>query len=175
MTLPHLKSALALALSLTALTAANMIRAETDKTFQVSATVMSGCAVLGSGSTSGDAGHLGTLDFGIASALSTDTLTASLNQWDVALQCSPNTAVSVQIDGGKQPSGGRRQLALNGGNQRVSYDLKRQTTMAPIGIDQIFSETVTGELVFRIHAEAPLSGDLPPGTYTDALRVTIGW
>src|SRR5690606_32598627 len=74
--------------------------ANTGATFEVSATIVAGCAVDGVG-TSGDAGLIGTLDFGRDTTLSTATHNAALgaNQ-TIVLRCTPGVSLSLKLGGG---------------------------------------------------------------------------
>lgn len=68
--------------------------AATTATFQVSATVTSGCLVVGGGS------NYGALNFGTFAALATGTVTAQLSANPVTLQCTPGITLSMQVGGG---------------------------------------------------------------------------
>lgn len=159
-------------------------RAETTATFQVSAAVVPGCVVMGGATnvTEGDAGLLGTLDFGTASVLSQTSLTAdTVMASGVVLRCTAGTSVSMSIGGGLYASGGLRHVATAGGAQ-LAYRLRQSSGAGSfIDINQVIPIVIGSggpsyeDLVLPVHGVLELTGNLPPGAYTDTLQVTLSW
>lgn len=157
-----------------------VVMAETQSTFQVSATIESGCLVDGVG-TSGDAGTIGELDFGQDSALSTATHTADATATQsITLRCTPGVALQMRIDGGQHAEGGNRHLQFDDPSNRVEYQIFRDSAFTqPIGINQNQSITVTtgnmNNVILPVYGRLTLPGNRPTGTYSDALLVTLDW
>jgi len=155
--------------------------AETNAEFGVTAEVTPGCLVDGLGA-SGDAGTIGTLDFGTDSTFSTATHNASTTaSQPIRLRCTPGVALMMTIDGGAHAASGSRHLQLGGdAASRIAYSLCRDAGCTqPIAIGSGTAVTVTGansdDVRLPIFASLTLSGALPPGFYTDTLMVTLAW
>lgn len=155
--------------------------AETTAQFDVAATITSGCLVDGLGE-SGHAGTIGTLDFGTDSTFSTATHSASIatNQM-IRLRCTPGIALAMSIDGGDHAAAGVRHLQLGANSSaRVAYAVCRDAGCTlPIPIGGSTSVAVTpvnsDDVRLPLFATLTLPGALPPGTYSDALTVTLTW
>ena len=70
------------------------LSAVTSQSFQVSATIIPGCLIVGGSS------NYGALTYGGHSALATSTVTAALTG-GVTLQCTPGVTLSMSVDGGQ--------------------------------------------------------------------------
>ena len=156
-------------------------RAETGASFDVTATIVSGCLVDGLGG-SGHAGAIGTLDFGSDSAFSTATHGASLDAAQaIRLRCTPGVALTMSIDGGNHAALGTRHLQRGADSgARIAYSLCRDAACSqPIAIGGSASIAVTGanseDVRLPLHAMLTLPGALPPGVYGDRLTVTLAW
>lgn len=155
--------------------------AETSADFDVTAEIVPGCQVDGLG-TSGNAGSIGTLDFGSDSTFSTAThsATTTTNQ-SVRLRCTPGVALMMGIDGGAHAATGLRHLQLGGNSgARIVYSLCRDAGCSqPIAIGGSSPVAVTtvnsDDVRLPIFASLTLPGALPPGAYTDTLTVTLTW
>jgi len=171
-----------LALGLWALLAlAGAARAETTATFEVSATIVAGCAVDGIG-TSGDAGSIGTLDFGHDTTLSTASRDAALvGSQMIVLRCTPGVALSMTLGEGLHASGGDRHMQLGSSTaERLQYRLYADAGMTDeIGIDQARSILVTAsnmnDVELPVYAQVSLPGGSLAGTYADSFLVTLTW
>ncbi|MFD0847942.1 Csu type fimbrial protein [Sphingosinicella xenopeptidilytica] len=156
-------------------------RAATGASFQVSATIEPGCLVDGLG-TSGNAGVIGTLDFGTDSALSTATHTASVATTQaITLRCTPGVALAMSIDGGDHAAGSTRHLQ-RGANpaEQIAYSVCGDAACtAPIAIGGSVGITVTAanmnDIRLPVFGRLTLPGGLPAGTYSDVLTVTLTW
>lgn len=156
-------------------------QAETSATFEVSATIVAGCAVDGVG-TSGDAGLIGTLDFGHDTTLSTATHNAALgtNQ-TIVLRCTPGVSLSLKLGGGQHASGGNRNMQLGSSPaDRLQYRLYANAGMTDeVLIDQDRSILVTAanmnDVQLPVYAQVSLPGGSAAGTYTDTVLVTLTW
>jgi spore coat protein U-like protein len=155
--------------------------AETSTSFQVSASVVPGCAVDGLG-TQGNAGFMGRLDFGEALAMATSTHEASLAAAQaITLRCTPGTALTVSVGGGQQSSGGLRYLRhASAPDQRLAYRLYRDAGFTQeMAVDQDYSISVTmlnaNDVRIPVHGRLTLPGGSAPGVYNDTLVVTLRW
>ncbi|MFT4054736.1 MAG: spore coat U domain-containing protein [Novosphingobium sp.] len=162
-----------------AISIAGAARAETSKTFAVSATIAAGCAVDSLG-TSGNAGTMGTLTFTPQPSVATTTVQASLAaSQTIVLRCTPGVSLTMSIDGGLHQATGRT-LQLGTTANRLAYGLCADTgcTQA-IGINQATPITVTAanmnDVRLPIYGRLTLPGTTPPGTYTDTVTVTLSW
>lgn len=168
-------------LPLLALSAPDIVRAETSAIFQVSAVIEAGCSVDGFGSA-GNAGTIGTLDFGEDSGLSTAVHTAVLvgNQV-ITLRCTPGVTLSMAIDGGQHGAGGIRNLQM--GEEmadRLQYRLYADASFnQEIGIGQSRSIAITGaamnDVELPVFGRLVLPGAQSAGVYTDTLIITLDW
>lgn len=113
--------------------------AETSSTFDVAAEIVPGCRVDGLGA-SGDAGRIGTLDFGTDSTFSTATHSAATttNQ-TIRLRCTPGVNLAMSVDGGAHAAAGLRHLQREpSASARIAYALCRDAGCTqPIAIDGI--------------------------------------
>lgn len=158
---------------------ATAVHAETSRTFQVTAAIQPGCAVVGLG-TSGNAGTIGTLNFGTDSSLSTATHSASLlSTQTIVLRCTPGVSLLMAIDGGQHAASGMRNLqsAANAA-ARLGYSLCADAgCTTPIGIGQQIGITVTSanmnDIRLPVFGRLILPGNRPPGTYSDVLTMTL--
>lgn len=153
---------------------------ETSTTFQVSATLVAGCAVDGVG-MSGDAGNFGVLDFGEGMALATTQHSASLAaSHTLVLRCTPGTSLSMSIGAGLHAQGGLRHLEHSGSAGRLPYRLYRDAAFTQeIGIDAPQGISIDAgnmnNVQLPVHGRLTLPGGRTPGTYTDTLVVTLQW
>lgn len=155
--------------------------ADTSASFEVAATIVSGCLVDGLGG-SGHAGTIGTLDFGSDFSFSTATHSASLGASQaIRLRCTPGVTLTMSVDGGRHAALGTRHLQLGtDSGARVAYALCRDAGCGqPIAISGSASVAVTGadseDVRLPLHAALTLPGALPPGVYDDTLTVTLTW
>lgn len=156
-------------------------QAETTAQFDVSATITAGCLVDGLGS-SGNAGRIGGLDFGVDSTFSTATHTATTTSGQsIRLRCTPGANLMMSIDGGGHAAAGVRNLQ-SGANSaaRIAYSLCRDAGCAqPISIGTSYAVPVSGanseDVRLPIYGRLTLPGARPPGIYADTLTVTLTW
>ncbi len=156
-------------------------RAETTADFDVTARIEPGCLVDGLGG-SGNAGTIGTLDFGNDSSLSTASHTATTTSSQaILLRCTPGVSLMMSIDGGVHLASGSRHLQRGGDTgSRVAYILCRDagcTQTIPIGGTSGITVTAgnANDVRLPIHAALTLPGSRVPGVYTDQLTVTLSW
>lgn len=155
--------------------------AETEDSFQVSATISSGCSVDGVG-TSGSAGDMGTLDFGQDSVFSTATHSTSLvgNQ-NIRLRCTVGANLRMTIGGGQNSASGVRNLQRTGHpEQRIQYRLYSNAGMTneiAIGVEQPIAVTSGNaqDIPLPIYARLTLPGTYAAGAYSDIIQVTLTW
>jgi len=145
------------------------LAAATSSTFQVSATITSGCLVVGGGS------QYGSLNFGSWSALATGSASAAVPGTGVTLQCTPGVALNMKVDGGQNASTSRN---LKAGSSLVAYQLFRDAAYSQsLGISQ--SVTVayndSTSISLPIYGRLSLPGNVPAGSYSDVLQVELSW
>ena len=146
--------------------------AATTSTFQVSAQIVAGCLVVG-GVTS-----YGALNYGTQSALSTGILSTSLGGTTVTFQCTPGVALSMSLDGGQNSASGTRNLKRGGGTQVLAYQLYQDAAYSQVlGIGQSVTVSYTDATAIKlpVYGRTQLPGNLPAGTYTDVVQVTVTW
>jgi len=146
------------------------LAAVTSQSFQVSATVVAGCLVVGGVS------NYGNLNFGTYSALSTSTVQVALSS-GVQLQCTPGVTLNMSVDGGQYNSSGRH-MQLNSGSARVAYQLFSDAGFSQsLGIGQSVAVAYSdaNNISLPIYGQVQLLGNQPGGTYSDVLQVQLSW
>ncbi len=160
---------------------ASPVAGETTAQFEVSAIIEAGCLVDGLGG-SGDAGSVGLLDFGLDSAFSTATRSASLAATQsIRMRCTPGVTVSMTIDGGTYAAAGSRHLQLGDDEDaRIAYSVCSDAACSkPVSIGGVVDIPVSGanenDVLLPVHGRLTLPGSLPAGTYTDTVLLTLTW
>jgi len=153
----------------------------TELQVQVRVNVQHGCVLLGQTRDAGPQ-QLGVLDFGSAARLDDPTgpLSAQLPGSRLPrLECNPDTAYQVQVDGGQHGGvGDVRYLAAEGANlipYRIYSDPARRV---PFVVNQPLSGRVpaTGTIELPLYARIEPLAQVPrAGQYTDLLKVTVTW
>ncbi|TKI07303.1 Csu type fimbrial protein [Martelella alba] len=148
-------------------------RALPTQTFQVAATIVAGCQVLGSG-------IMGTLDFGSLASVGGSTADGTFRQnGALTIACTPGTTLSMSIDGGSHYANSRYLLRA-GGTDTVAYRLFTHSVSGsaseiPVNQNIAISYADANQITLPIYATAYLNGGQPAGTYTDTLAVTLSW
>jgi len=145
------------------------LAAVTSASFQVSASIVAGCLVVGGS-------NYGNLNYGSYSALSTSTVSSALTG-GVQLQCTPGVTLSMSVDGGQNNSSGRH-LKLNSGSAQVAYQLFSDAGLSQsLGISQSISVAYgnANNISLPIYGRVVLPGNQPAGTYSDVLQVQLSW
>lgn len=153
--------------------------AETNKSFEVAATISNGCLVEGPGAGSGAFGHL---DFGTVSAFSSGMRTASLSSnQTITLRCTPQTDLHMSVDAGAHAASGARYLQRGTDTaNRIGYTLCSDAgcTQA-IAVGASIGITVDAanhaDVRLPIFGRLTLAGVRPAGIYADTLTVTLSW
>lgn len=144
------------------------LAAVTSTTFQVSASIIPGCLVVGGGS------NYGNLAFGSYSALSTSTVSTALTS-SVVLQCTPGVTLNMSVGGGQNNSSGRH-LKLNTGTATVAYQLFSDAGFSQaLGVNQsvVVAYGNANNITLPIYGRVVLPGNQPAGTYSDVLQVQL--
>lgn len=142
-------------------------------TFQVSASVVTGCII-----SDTNTGLFGTLDFGTQSGISTRSISSSLLQnAAITLACTPGTALSMSINGGSNYTT-TRNLKHTSDTNTVPYSLyanASHTTEIPVNSAVALSYSNANNITLPIYGLLQLSGPTRAGLYTDTLTVTLSW
>ncbi|MGE0706037.1 MAG: spore coat U domain-containing protein [Vicinamibacterales bacterium] len=149
------------------------------QSFTVTAEVVEGCALVGSGQASGI--DFGVLDFGTYPAVQTGPVTASVSApggGSVQLECTPGLELQVAVDGGQHLTGSQRRLG-DGDGSFVPYSLfSTPGHDTPIPVTGNIPVTVpgTGFVDLPIYGLAVLPGtSAMPGGYGDSVQITLSW
>lgn len=151
-------------------------RAETQKSFTVSAIIATGCSVAADG-----AGHWGQINLGSVNGATGGFVSASLLNGgvsDLRINCTPGTSVNVTADNGDYASGGTRRLrhasesasfvpyALYANGSQTAWSSQAIGLSFPIG---------TSQRLLPVRAEATVPAATRAGSYSDTVRVTVSW
>jgi spore coat protein U-like protein len=151
-------------------------RAETSKSFQVSADIVKGCVVATNG-----AGQWGKIDFGTVSGVAQGTVDADLvsgTAGGIQIDCTPSVNASVTADTGDHAASGMRRMGLNGASATtIPYQLYANGSATPWTTQAIALSFSTGATrrVLPIKGRASLNRAMTGGAYTDTVRVTVTW
>lgn len=154
---------------------APVAHAITTQSFQVSASIVPGCAV-----SSGSGGVYGTLNFGAYSGTSSAAAQVAFTaNGALSIACTPGVALSMSIDGGQHYTTQRR-LVRGGGSDAVPYRLYSNSNLSAaseIGVNQSVSVSYSNSnnITLPIYGVAQLTGFSPAGVYSDQLSVTLSW
>lgn len=151
----------------------------TTATFAVTATVVSGCMVVGNPTQTSSIGF-GMLDFGTHPAVLGANINASVSMSGgsmAQIQCTYGVPVTMTLDGGQNASGTQRRMKL-APNHYIPYALyaasNGSSPIAPgVGIS---IDTTHGAMTLPVWgiASLPASG-LPAGQYSDTVQVLFSW
>ena len=152
----------------------------TSATFTVSATVVSGCMVVGN-PTQTTGVPFGMLDFGSHPAVRTDNVNASVSMSAgimAQLQCTSGVAVTMTVDGGQNAVGNQRRMKRGGNSNYVPYGLYASSNgSTPIAPGSGVSISTTGGSwtlpVWGI--ASPPGSTAPAGQYSDTVQVLFSW
>lgn len=150
-------------------------QAVTTQSFQLSATVTSGCAI-----TTGNGGALGDINFGTYSGVENRRVSGSfVANSTLSLACTPGVVLNMSVDGGQNYTTVRN-LQRAGGTDRVSYRLYSSASLAansevtvnqPVSV--LYSDS--NNIALPLFGAATLTGFSPAGNYFDKLTVTLSW
>lgn len=147
--------------------------------FPVSATVSSGCLVVGNPSQTTGVGF-GKLDFGTHPATLGGSVNASLSMSAGSMaqvQCTPGVTVTMTLDGGQNASGTQRRMKLGTGNYLpyVLYTAPGGTTPLMPGVG-VSVNASSGPISLPVYGVATMpSTGLPAGQYSDTVQVLFSW
>lgn len=140
---------------------------------QVTAVINNGCFISNTNPI-----NLGVLDFGSVSAFTAEPIDKSLYiNLGLHVQCTPGTSLQMSFDGGDWLSNATRRLERSGNylNYKIYSDISRTSEIGvnnPIPIN-IPIQNTSDEIKFNVYGTVFLSGQSPPGSYHDTLRVTF--
>lgn len=149
----------------------------TTANFLVSATVSSGCWVVGNASQTSGIGF-GRLDFGSHPAIQAGNYDAAIGlaSSPAQVQCTPGSTVTMTIDGGQNAQGGQRRMRF--GSNYLPYTLTTQPgggTVVQPGVG-VSVDATAGPTYVPVYGRATApGGGLPAGQYTDTLQVVFSW
>ncbi|MDE1168054.1 MAG: spore coat U domain-containing protein [Pseudomonas sp.] len=150
---------------------------------EVRVSVQRGCLLV-SHVRDGGVESLGTLDFGSAARLDDPQgpLSAQLSGQRLArLECNPDTAYQLQVDGGQH--GGVGEVRYLGGPRAgtpaIPYTLYRDPARrVPLPVNQVLSGVVpsTGSVELPLYGRIQHLAQVPEaGEYSDLVKVTLSW
>ncbi len=151
----------------------------TTATFAVSATVSSGCWVVGNPGQTANVGF-GMLDFGTHSAAigaSYNAVVGVSSGSPAQVQCTPGVTATMTIDGGLNATGNQRRMKL-APNYYVPYTLTTApgggTTVLPgVGVSIVPGN---GPITLPVYGTATAPGTgVPGGQYSDTVQVVFSW
>jgi spore coat protein U-like protein len=150
------------------------------QSFSVTAEVVAGCAVTGSGATTGL--EFGALDFGSHPAVGMQSLNAStlLSGGTLEMRCTPGLSLQVSLGDGLHAQSGQRHLVHTGApGEKVPYALYAdadKSTPFPPATPLSMAVPADGLLVLPVYGVATLTATgKTPGEYRDVVSVTIAW
>ncbi|EGR0266879.1 Csu type fimbrial protein [Vibrio alginolyticus] len=166
------------AMSLCSLT----VLADATQTFQVSATVDTGCLINGAvqEESATQAGQIGTLDFGEHSSVYATEVQGSITySSSLTLSCTPGITMNVSVNGGMNESDGVRKLKHSEEATTVDYFLFQDLNYTQVlDIDTQYSVDTDQDpdnIQFPIWAKATINGNEVAGIYMDTLTLTLEW
>ncbi len=141
--------------------------------FKAQATIVAGCAVLGTGSL------FGTLSFGTYPGTGTGSVSGTFVQnTSLTLACTPGVTLNMAINGGSNFTTVRNAMQ-SGNSQQLPY---RIYTDAAHTNEIIVNQNVplnisssNNNIILPIYGVLQLNGFSPSGSYTDTLTVTLTW
>ncbi len=139
-------------------------------TFQVTASIVPGCMVVGGGT------NYGTLSYGSFAASTVGPVSTALTG-GVQLQCTPGVTLSMSIGGG-QNSGSGSDRNLKSGSELLPYQLYSDIGLSqalPVGQSVNVAYTNANNIRLPIYGRVVLPGNVPAGTYTDVVQVQLTW
>lgn len=150
-------------------------RAETTKSFQVSADIVKGCIVAVNA-----AGQWGKIDFGSVSGVASGTVDADLLSGAIGgiqIDCTPDTTAYVTVDNGDHAANGTRQMSLGATAFAVPYQLFADGGSTPWTTQSIAVSFPAGtsRKLLPVRGRATLTRPMAAGAYTDTVRVTLTW
>jgi spore coat protein U-like protein len=153
--------------------------AVTSAPMLVQAEVVEGCQI--GTASSGQAGHVATLQFPSASGLESGTKHASTSAGQVAtIRCTIGTDLTIRYDAGQYASGGMRRMRLGSSDHYLAYDLCSDAACSPpiaanAPTERTISESESQNIRLDIHGQVTLSGNHAAGQYTDTVTITFSW
>ncbi|MCG6444338.1 Csu type fimbrial protein [Vibrio parahaemolyticus] len=158
------------------------VLADVTETFQVSATVDTGCLINGAvqEESATQVGQIGTLDFGEHSSVYAAEVQGSVTySSSLTLSCTPGIAMNVSLNGGLNSSDGVRKLKHSEEVTTVDYFLFQDLDYTQVlDIDTRYSVDTTQDpdnIQFPIWAKAIINGNEMAGIYMDTLTLTLEW
>lgn len=146
-----------------------------QQSFQVSASIATGCAV------TANAGSWGQINLGTVSGVASGTASGALvsaGGVGLVIDCTPGTALSISAGNGANPGAGTRQLALStDSNARIPYKLYANGSATPWTSQSVplAFPVGTSRLSLPISATATLPGVQRAGAYADTVQITLNW
>jgi spore coat protein U-like protein len=146
--------------------------AATTESLTVSATVNSSCAISSGG---------GTLSFGTYDPMVANASTELAQTSSFRMQCSSGTSAAVLLNQGLNPDAASTDAApiryMTNGAARLNYQL--YTTAAHTAVwDNVHGGAQVGNgqaQAVTIYGVIPAGQNVPPGTYTDTVIITLSY
>lgn len=151
----------------------------TTDSFQVNATITSGCA-FGTGESSGTT-DFGTLSFGTMSTISNNVNVASSSgSGSIVVTCTPGTAISIALDYGEHGGSAGSRYMTNGSGSAIGYQLYQDAAHSNVWGTGSLSFSVasfpTTPQTYTVYGRLSATEKLPAsGTYVDNVTVTLAY
>jgi len=143
-----------------------------SKSLTVSATVNNACSLSSSG---------GTLAFGTYDAMGANAGTPLTQSASIQLQCTNGTTARVLLDQGQNPSAASTDALplrnLTNGAAKLTYQLYTTSGRTNVWDNTIgVSQSVGGTgQPLNIYGNIPPGQNVPPGTYTDTVIISVNY
>lgn len=150
----------------------------TTDSFQVSATITSGCA-FGTSETSGST-DFGTLSFGTMTAIGSNVdVASSSGAGSIVVTCTPGTAISLALDYGEHGgSASSRYMTNSSGSATLGYQLYQDAAHSAVWGTGSLAYSVASfpdtTQTYTVYGRLFATDGLPvSGTYSDTVTVTL--
>jgi len=162
---------------------ANSFANSSTGSLKVQVNVQSSCVV--NTATVGGTAATALLDFGtITNLVSVNPANTSTSGSGLSVLCSPNTAWSLNFDGGANASGSQRRMSDTSKSNYIAYNLYADSAYSkavPVNSSttdatgSVFTGTGTGAAQnVIVYGKIPATNTIPvPGSYTDTVTVNV--
>ena len=148
-----------------------------DTSFDVTANVVNGCSLGGSGS---GGANFGTINFGtMPTVLSNIDVASSSGAGSIIVTCSPGASITLALDYGLHNGNSSfRYLSNESGTAKLAYQLYRDSSYNQVWATDSLAYTISSfpeiTQTYTVYARLFSTPTMPAvGTYTDTITVTL--